>query len=66
VEGSDAIQRNLDRLEMGLCKPHEVQQGQVHSPAHGLGNSKHKCKLSRGWVESRPAEQDLGCWWIRK
>ena len=24
---------------MGLCEPHEVQQGQVRGPAHGLGQS---------------------------
>jgi len=29
LERSDAIQKDLDRLEVGLCEPHEVQQGQV-------------------------------------
>ena len=41
LEGRDAIQRDLDRLEMGLCEPHEVQQGQVQ----GRGNPKHKYRL---------------------
>jgi len=36
-EGQGAIQSDLDKLEkVGLCEPHEVQQGQVQGPAHGL------------------------------
>jgi len=32
--GQDAIQRDLDKLErIGVCEPHEVQQGQVQGPA---------------------------------
>ncbi|KAJ7417550.1 rna-directed dna polymerase from mobile element jockey-like [Willisornis vidua] len=38
LEGRDAIQRNLDRLE-ALCEPREGQQGQLQSSAPGLGES---------------------------
>lgn len=36
LEGRDAIQRVLERW---ACKPHKVQQGQVHGPASGSGQS---------------------------
>ena len=45
--------------EVGPCKPHEVQQGQVQGPAHGLG-PKHKYRLGEEWIESSPVEKDLG------
>lgn len=35
LEGSNAILKNVDRLE----RCHEVQQGQVQGPAPGLGKS---------------------------
>ncbi|GAB0179665.1 mitochondrial enolase superfamily member 1 [Grus japonensis] len=44
LEGRDAIQRDLDRLEVGPCKLHEVQQGQVHM---GCSNPKDKYRLGR-------------------
>mgnify|MGYP001855115258 CR=1 FL=1 len=38
IEGMDAIQSDLDRLEkMGLCESNEVQQGQVQVVALRLG-----------------------------
>jgi len=45
---------------VGLCEPHEVQQGQVQGPAVGRGNPKHKYRLGREWTESSPVEKDLG------
>ncbi|GAB0192685.1 mitochondrial enolase superfamily member 1 [Grus japonensis] len=42
--------------EVDLCKPHEVQQGQVV----GQGNPKHNYRLGREWIESSPEEKDLG------
>jgi len=33
--------------EVGLCKPHQVQQGQVQGPAHGLGQS--QAQIQAGW-----------------
>jgi len=46
-------------LEVDLCEPHEVQQGHVQGPAHGLGNLKHKYRLDREWIESNPEEKDF-------
>ena len=37
LEGRDAIQMDLDRLEVDPREPHEVQQ--VQGPAPGLGQS---------------------------
>jgi len=43
---------------VGLCEPHEVQQGQVLYV--GQGNPKHTYSLGREWIESSPEEKDLG------
>ena len=52
--------------EVGLCEPHEVQQGQVQGPAHGSGRSQSQ---KTGWVENglRAAlrRRTWGCWWTR-
>ncbi|GAB0208857.1 mitochondrial enolase superfamily member 1 [Grus japonensis] len=57
LEGRDAIQRDLERLERwARVKPHEVQQGQVQ----GRGNPKHDYRLGGEWIESSPEEKDLG------
>jgi len=39
LEERDAIQKDLDRVERGLCNPQEVQQGQVQGPAPGSRES---------------------------
>lgn len=36
--------------QVGPCKLHKVQRGQVH----GWGNPKHKCRLGGKWMESHP------------
>jgi len=42
--------------EVGPCEPHEVQQGQVQSPARGSGQP----PLGDEGLEGSPEEEDLG------
>ncbi|KAK4807101.1 hypothetical protein QYF61_018442 [Mycteria americana] len=61
LEGQEALQKDLDRLEhWAMINGMKVNKNKCWILHQGRSNAGHKYKLGEEWLESSPAERDLG------
>ncbi|GAB0207121.1 mitochondrial enolase superfamily member 1 [Grus japonensis] len=61
LEGQEALQRDLDRLEhWTIISGMTFNKNKCWILHLGQSNARHKYKLGEEWLESSPAERDLG------
>ncbi|KAK4826204.1 hypothetical protein QYF61_006148 [Mycteria americana] len=61
LEGQEALQMDLDRLEhRAMINGVKINKSKCWTLHLGQSNVRHKYKLGEEWLESSPAERDLG------